>query len=213
MGIEQARIQLLASLKRQIRDVRVMEAISRVRRELFVSPEMYQFAYDDRPLSIGYDQTISQPLIVALMTEALNLKRTDKVLELGTGSGYQTAILAELARHIVSVERIPQLVTTSQKVLNSLQYRNIELHQAVEELGWQQDAPYNAILVTAAAPHVPDELVKQLVRGGRMVIPVGSRWEQELLKVVKGKEGTVIENLGGCRFVSLIGQGAWGTEK
>jgi len=213
VGIEQTRIQLLTSLQNQIHDIRVMEAVSRVKRELFVPSELYEFAYDDRPLGIGYDQTISQPLIVAIMTEALNLEKTDKVLELGTGSGYQTAILAELAGFVISIERIPELLATAQKVLNSLQYRNIELHLAGEELGWRKDSPYNAILVTAAAPQVPDELVEQLETGGRLVIPVGTRWEQDLLKITKEENGTTIENLGGCRFVSLIGPGAWDSDK
>ncbi len=213
MSIEQARMQLLASLKCQIQDARILDAISRVRRELFVSPEMYQYAYDDRPLSIGYDQTISQPLIVALMTQALELKSSDKVLELGTGSGYQTAILAELAKYIVSVERIPELAATAQNLLNALKYKNIEIHQTRDELGWPEESPYNAILVTAAAPRIPDELLEQMLIGGRMVIPVGTRWEQELLKVIRGKERNRIENLGGCRFVSLIGPGAWEAEK
>lgn len=209
MSIEQARNELLAYLKREISNTRVFSAISRVRRELFIPSEIAHTAYEDRPLSIGYGQTISQPLIVAIMTQALELKSSDKVLELGTGSGYQTAILAELVAQVVSIERIPELAEKAQKVIAGLGYINVEIHLAGTELGWREQSPYDAILVTAAAPRIPDELVQQLAAGGRMVIPVGDRWQQELLIVEKGEDTNRVKNLGGCRFVSLIGPGAW----
>jgi protein-L-isoaspartate(D-aspartate) O-methyltransferase len=196
-------------LSQEIRDKRVLSAMARVPRERFVSPDYYYAAYEDMPLSIGFGQTISQPFIVALMTQALKLKGDEKVLELGTGSGYQTAILAGLAKWVVSIERVPQLAKSAGQILEKLGYTNIEIHTAVEALGWPDGAPYDAIIVTAGAPRVPDALLEQLALGGRMVIPVGSRWEQDLLRVTRRKKGNVVENLGGCRFVPLIGKGAW----
>jgi len=186
--------------------------MSRVPREQFVPPESRHLAYEDMPLPIGLEQTISQPFIIALMTQALELKGGEKVLEIGTGSGYQTAILAELARYVVSVERLAPLAESAKKVLDSLGYRNIEIHLAGETLGWPQQAPYDAIMVTAGAPRVPPELLAQLAIGGRMVIPVGSRHLQELYKLTRRRRKVVTENLGGCRFVSLIGKGAWEEE-
>jgi protein-L-isoaspartate(D-aspartate) O-methyltransferase len=213
MGLDLARAQLIASLSREISDKRVLLAMSNRRRELFIPSDSCQFAYDDRPLDIGFDQTISQPLIVAIMTQALELKAGEKVLELGTGSGYQTAILAELAVHVVSIERIPQLAQSAQKILQKLGYSNFEIHLANRILGYAEKAPYDAIIVTAASHSIPEVLLEQLVLGGRMVIPVGlSRWEQELLKITREQKKNVIENLGGCRFVPLIGNGAWGVE-
>ena len=180
-----------------------------VPRERFVSPDHYYAAYEDMPLSIGFGQTISQPFIVALMTQALGLKGDEKVLELGTGSGYQTAILAELAKWVVSIERIPQLAESARRVLSELGYKNFDIHTSSEALGWPDGTPYDAIIVTAGAPRVPDALLEQLVLGGRLVIPVGSRWEQDLLKVTKRKRKHLVQSLGGCRFVPLIGPGAW----
>lgn len=213
MDLELARAQLIASLSREIKDKRVLSAMAHVARELFIPLDCYHSAYDDRPLGIGFGQTISQPLIVAMMTEALDLKDDDRVLELGTGSGYQTAILAELAKRVVSVERIPQLAESAKKALDKLGYSNIDIHMAGKLLGWPEEAPYDAIMVTAAAPCVPEDLLKQLSTGGRMVMPVGSRWEQELVKITKGKKQNIVEHLGGCRFVPLIGEGAWGAEE
>lgn len=183
--------------------------MARVPRELFVLPDNYHAAYEDMPLGIGFGQTISQPFIVALMTQALELKGDEKVLELGTGSGYQTAILAGLAKWVVSIERIPQLAESARQVLGKLGYTNIEVHATAESLGWPDGAPYDAIIVTAGAPCVPDALLEQLALGGRLVIPVGSRWEQDLLKVTRRKKGNKVESLGGCRFVPLVGKGAW----
>jgi len=183
--------------------------MSRVRRELFVPADSYHLAYEDMPLSISFGQTISQPFIVALMTQALGLTGNEKILEVGTGSGYQTAILAELANKVISVERISQLVESAKLVLGNLGYRNVEIHVAEKNIGWPCEAPYDAIIVTAGAPSIPETLIKQLAFGGRLVIPVGSRWEQDLLKVTRKKKNNIVENLGGCRFVPLVGEGAW----
>jgi len=209
VGLELTRARLLEYLSREISDKRVLQAMARVPRELFVLPDYYHSAYEDIPLSIGFGQTISQPFIVALMTQALKIRGNEKVLEVGTGSGYQTAILAELARWVVSVERIPQLAESARAVLEKLGYNNVEIHLAGTTLGWPSEAPYNAILVTAASPRVPDSLLRQLAIGGRLVVPVGSRWEQELYRVTKRKGGNSVDRLGGCRFVPLIGDEAW----
>jgi protein-L-isoaspartate(D-aspartate) O-methyltransferase len=212
VDFETARAQLIDSLAREIQDKQVLAAMSRVPREIFVPPEQQTFAYDDRPLPIGYDQTISQPYIVALMTQSLELTGVEKVLELGTGSGYQTAILAQLAGRVVSTERIPALAEKARKVLGILGCLNVEVHVAGETLGWKPDAPYDAIIATAGAPQVPDDLVTQLALGGRLIIPVGSRYSQELVKVTRIRSGNKLEYLGACRFVSLIGKGAWEPE-
>jgi protein-L-isoaspartate(D-aspartate) O-methyltransferase len=140
------------------------------------------------------------------------LKGGEKVLEVGTGSGYQTAILAELARRVISVERIATLAEGARCILESLGYKNVDVRLAGETLGWPEEAPYDAIMVTAGAPHVPESLLAQLAIGGRMVIPVGSRYLQELCKVTRQKRKNVVQNLGGCRFVSLVGQDAWRVE-
>jgi len=208
--LERARENLLKYLEYEIADKRVIEAMKRVPREAFVSQEQYQAAYDDRPLGIGFGQTISQPFIVALMVQALELRGDEKVLELGTGSGYEAAILAELAQKVVTVECIPELAESAKQVLDKLGYSNIEVHVADRTLGWPEGAPYDAIIVSAGAPTVPQVLLEQLTWNGRLVIPVGSRWQQELLRVTKLKKRNNIENLGGCYFVPLIGEGAWG---
>ncbi len=205
----EARSRLIESLGSEIRDGRVLEVMSRVPREEFVPEEYREAAYEDRPLPIGLDQTISQPYIIALMTEALRLSGEEKVLELGTGSGYQTAILAELARMVITVERLAELSASAQGVLERLGYTNIEFRPAAEILGWEVGAPYDAIMVTAGAPNIPPELLAQLGTGGRMVIPVGSRYIQELCQVTRGHHGMHVRHLGGCRFVSLIGKSAW----
>jgi protein-L-isoaspartate(D-aspartate) O-methyltransferase len=209
VDLEQARQSLLQYLDHEIADNRVVDAMRRVPREAFVSQEQYHAAYDDRPLSIGFGQTISQPFIVALMVQALELRGDEKVLELGTGSGYEAAILAELAQKVVTVECIPELAESARQVLDKLGYSNIEVHVAGKTLGWPEEAPYDAIIVSAGAPTVPQVLVEQLTWNGRLVIPVGSRWQQELLRVTKLRKGNEIENLGGCYFVPLIGEGAW----
>ena len=209
MDFEAARARLIEHLSAEIRDKRVLSAMHRIPRELFVPLKSRHLAYEDRPLPIGCEQTISQPFIIALMTEALELIGNEKVLEIGTGSGYQTAILAELSTLVITVERLPALAEAARKVLDSLGYTNIEIHLAEETLGWKPGAPYNAIMVTAGAPSVPKDLLAQLAIGGRMIIPVGSRYTQELCKITRRKDKNLVQNLGGCRFVSLIGKGAW----
>lgn len=212
MDFAQARARLIAHLGGEIRDRRVLAVMAHIPRECFVPPEEQLSAYEDMPLPIGLNQTISQPLIIAVMTEALELKGKEKILEVGTGSGYQSSILAELARLVITVERLPSLAETARKTLNSLGYTNIEVHLAGETLGYQDKAPYDAIMVTAAAPRIPDDLLKQLAIGGRMVIPVGSRYVQELYKITRRKKGDLVQDLGGCRFVPLIGKNAWEKE-
>ncbi len=212
MNLEKEREKLIEHLRQEISDERVLNVMARVPRELFVPSSSRHLAYEDRPLSIGEGQTISQPFIIALMTQALELLGSEKVLELGTGSGYQAAILAEMARQVITVERLPSLANIARRTLNKLGYINVQVHLAQRTLGWRAEAPYDAIMVTAAAPKIPQELLDQLAVGGRLVIPVGSRWEQELLQVTKQKEGVTVKNLTPCRFVPLIGEEAWNEE-
>lgn len=209
MDFTAKRAQLIESLRTQIKDERVLAAMMRVPREIFV-PLQYEYcAYKNEPLPIGHNQTISQPLIIAMMTEALVLKGDEKVLEIGTGSGYQTAILAELAREVISTERISSLAESAKNTLAKLNYTNITIHVTGNKLGWEDDAPYAAIIVTAGSPEIPSELLSQLAFGGRMVIPVGSRYIQELYQITKTKPRNIIRDLGGCMFVPLIGNQAW----
>jgi len=210
---EMKRERLFHHLALRIRDERVVEAMERVPRERFIPQEARDAAYDDNPLPIGKGQTISQPYIIALMTEALSLTGTELVLEIGTGSGYQAAILALLARKVVSVERHPELIENARGTLDDLGYDNIEIHQAKNGLGWPEEAPYDGIIVTAAAPEVPQPLIDQLDMKGRLVIPVGGRYEQTLLRITRERWGVSTENLGGCRFVPLIGEDAWTRDK
>jgi len=207
--LEAAKTNLIRSLNLEITDKRVVKAIKHVPREVFVPQEYCCAAYEDRPLSIGFGQTISQPFIVALMVQALKLKGNEKVLELGTGSGYEAAILAELAEQVITVERVPELAASARQVLQKLGYFNIQVHVTRNDLGWLENAPYGAIIVSAGAPSIPDILLGQLAWGGRLIIPTGSRWQQELTKVTKLKKGNKVENLGACYFVPLIGEGAW----
>lgn len=207
--LDGARTRLIEYLRRNIRDKRVIEAMAQVPREQFVPEDLCFAAYDDRPLGIGFGQTISQPYIVAVMTEALELNGEEKVLEVGTGSGYQAAVIARLAKKVITVERIPKLAESARETLRRLGYNNVDVHVSGRELGWPREAPYDAIIVTAASPCVSNSLLEQLIEGGRLVIPVGSRWEQDLLKITKYTSGNRIENLGACRFVPLIGKDAW----
>lgn len=209
MDFAAMRAELIEHIGIEIKDKRVLEAMARIPREQFIPPAERHLAYEDRPLPIGFDQTISQPLIIAMMTEALELTGDEKVLEIGTGSGYQTAILAELARLVITTERLSPLAKAAKEVLDRLGYTNVDVHLTEETLGWQEQAPYDAIIVTAGAPRVPPDLLAQLAIGGRMIIPVGSRYLQELYRVTKHKKKNLIQNLGGCRFVSLIGEDAW----
>jgi len=210
VDLEAARTRLFSHLSWEIQDKRVVDAMQKVPREEFVPYAQRDSAYEDRPLSIGHGQTISQPFIVALMVQALELKPTDTVLEVGAGSGYVTAILGQLASRVVGVELIPELAESAKLTLASLNYRNVSIHVAPRSsLGWLAEAPYDAIIVSAGAPSVPAMLLGQLRWNGRMVIPVGSRFQQNLLRIVRKPEGDEVEDMGGCFFVPLIGDGAW----
>lgn len=197
-----------------ISDRRVLEALLRTPRHIFVEEAMAAQAYSDTSLPIGEKQTISQPYIVGLMTQMLALTGTEKVLELGTGSGYQAAILAGLADRVYTVERIRPLALRARKALDSLGYHNVNIRIGDGTTGWEEESPFDAILVTAGAPAVPQHLVEQLRPGtGRLVIPVGTATEQVLVKITKAADGTVHEERSvGCRFVKLIGACGWQTE-
>lgn len=213
MSIEQQQARLRRQLEaRGITDQRVLDVIAATRRDLFVPAEVRHLAYDDNALPIGQGQTISQPFIVALMTQELELTGSERVLEIGTGSGYQTAILAQLARDVVTVERIAELSRPAQSVLADLGYTNIEFRIGDGTLGCPERAPYDGILVTAAAPDVPPPLYDQLVPGGRIVIPVGDEYMQMLKKVIREEPKPRVIDLCSCRFVKLVGQAGWPNE-
>ncbi len=198
---------------RGIRDTKVLEAFRKVPRHLFVSEALMDQSYNDFPLPIGESQTISQPYIVAEMTEALAISDKDRVLEIGTGSGYQAAILAEIAYKVYTVERIHSLYLKARKLFDELRYHNIITRYTDGTLGWKDESPFDAIMVTAGSPNIPKPLIDQLALGGRLVIPVGNRFTQELIKLYKDESGKVYTvNLGGCRFVKLIGQHGWNEE-
>ncbi len=205
----EARAALVRGLRPAIRDERVLAAFTAVPRERFVSAAQSDLAYADQPLPIGHGQMISQPTMVALMLQALRLAGDEKVLEVGTGSGYQAALLAALAVTVVTVELIPSLAAGAARVLGELGYENVAVHLAGEELGRPEEAPYDAIVVAAAAPRVPLSLVEQLAPGGRLVIPVGERESQDLLLVENRPEGHTVSRHGGCRFVPLLGKEAY----
>lgn len=195
---------------RGITDPRVLDAMGSVPREAFVPERSASLAYRDRALPLSNGQTISQPYMVAAMTEALKLEPGDRVLEIGTGSGYQTAVLAEIAREVYTVERIDTLSEEAREVLERLGYSNVRFRVGDGTLGWPEEAPFDAILVTAASPDVPDSLVTQLEEaGGRLVIPVGSRGLQTLMRIVRQGEEFEATELMGCRFVPLVGEEGW----
>jgi protein-L-isoaspartate(D-aspartate) O-methyltransferase len=196
-------------IPRGISDQGVLQAMSKIQRHLFVEEALMGEAYNDHPLPIGHKQTISQPYIVALMTQALQLTGSEKVLEIGTGSGYQTAILAELSEKVYTIERIRPLMEKARTLLFDLGYRNILFKAFEGTMGWKEHAPFGGIIVTAGAPKMPQPLLDQLADGGRMVIPIGDRYSQELIKVRKVKGEHEEKNLGGCRFVNLIGIHGW----
>ncbi len=200
-------------IARGIKDSRVVEAMRKVARHLFVEEALQNQAYNDYPLPIGHGQTISQPYMVALMTEGLEIRSHETVLEIGTGSGYQTAILAELAEKVYSIERIAELASRARKILDDLNCFNVEIRIFDGTYGWQEKAPFDAIMVTAGAPEIPKPLVDQLALGGRMVIPVGDAGLQDLFKVTRKEDRIAQENLGGCRFVKLVGKYAWDEEE
>ncbi len=206
--------RLVETLSREgVQNDAVLAAMRNVDRALFVPEASRDQAYVNAPLSIGQGQTISQPLVVGLMTQALELTPECKVLEVGTGSGYQTAILAELAATVVSVERHPRLAKRAAELLAELGYTNVSVHTGSGSAGWPEETPYDRILVTAGSPRIPIGPLAQLERGGRMVVPVGSRYEQRLIVVEKGPAGLIEHNLGPVRFVPLIGEGAWSEQR
>lgn len=197
---------------RGVSDTRVLEAMKEIPRHLFVDEALLDQAYADNPLPIGERQTISQPYMVAIMTEALDLTGYDKVLEIGTGSGYQAAILSRIADRVISLERIASLSARARRILDRLKCYNVLLMVADGTFGWRDEAPYDAIIVTAGAPEIPRTYVEQLAPGGRLVIPVGGGYSQNLTKVTRrsdNKDDLEYEDLGGCRFVNLIGEHGW----
>ncbi len=194
---------------RGIRDPLVLTAFRTVPRHLFVSEALRDQAYGDYPLPIGEQQTISQPYIVAEMTQALEVGRNDRVLEIGTGSGYQAAILAEIVYRVYTIERRRSLYIQTRRLFDKLNYHNIVTKYADGTKGWQEESPFDAIVVTAGAPEVPEVLINQLAEGGRLVVPVGNQHTQELIKICRTKGKTQQTNLGGCRFVKLVGEHGW----
>lgn len=194
---------------RGIRDQRLLKVMQEIPRHLFVDEALMSQAYNDHPLSIGEGQTISQPYMVALMTDALGLTGREKVLEIGTGSGYQTAILARLCDWVYSVERILELSRRAQRALEKIGVFNVNLVVGDGSKGWPAEAPFDAIIVTAGGPSLPRPLLEQLAEGGRLVVPVGGRSLQTLYRVTRRGEKFVEEDLGGCRFVDLVGEYGW----
>jgi len=194
---------------RGIHDLKVLMAMRKVPRHLFVSEALMDQAYGDFPLPIGDQQTISQPYIVAEMTQALQLKHEDRVLEIGTGSGYQAAVLAEIVFRVYTIERLHALFIKTRKLFDTLHYHNIVTRYSDGTTGWLDESPFDAIIVTAGAPHVPEILIAQLAMGGRMIVPVGDRYSQDLVKITKDQSGVHEKKLGGCRFVKLIGEHGW----
>jgi len=194
---------------RGIDNPKVLAAFQTVPRHLFVSEALRDQAYGDFPLPIGEQQTISQPFIVAEMTNALELSKDDRVLEIGTGSGYQAAILAEIVFRVYTIERIRSLYIKTRKIFDTLRYHNIITKYSDGTVGWPDESPFDAIIVTAGAPDIPEVLTEQLALGGRMVLPVGNQYAQELVRLVKDENGVRRENLGGCRFVKLVGEHGW----
>ena len=215
MNYEELRNLMVESqlVPRGIKDKRVLDAMRRVPRHLFVGPSAAQMAYDDSALPIGDGQTISQPYMVAVMTELLELEGGEKVLEIGTGSGYQAAILAELAGEVYTVERVAALAETARERLRELYYDNVRVIIADGSLGLPEEAPFDRIVVTAASPDMPEPLLKQLSEGGIIIAPVGSRHSQQLLKIRKTAKGILQEYHTPCVFVPLIGTYGWKSEE
>lgn len=194
---------------RGIHDQNVLDALAKVPRHLFVSEALQDSAYSDSPLPIDCQQTISQPYIVALMTEALQLTDEDIVLEIGTGSGYQAAVLAEICKTVYTIEKFPELLKKASSVFRRIGYTNIIAKTDDGTLGWPENGPYDGIIVTAGAPKVPRLLLDQLTDGGRLVIPVGNVTNQKLLRLTLDGEGVEEQRLGACRFVPLRGEHGW----
>ena len=198
-------------VERGIKDLRVLEVMSRVPRHLFAQESLQHRAYGDYPLPIGENQTLSQPYIVGAMTAALSLKGEERVLEIGTGSGYQTAVVAELARQVFTIERLNNLSRKAQEILEGLNYMSIVFKMFDGTYGWPDQAPFDAILVTASAKEIPESLVKQLGEGGRLVAPTGDADEQKLVVLTKNGSRISRRELGACKFVPLIGKYGWPT--
>jgi len=196
-------------IKRGVKQKEVLDAMQKVPRHFFVDEALVSQAYSDFPLPIGEGQTISQPFMVAMMTEALMLKGNEKVLEIGTGSGYQSAVLSLVAGRVFSIERISTLATRARKTLDRLGYSKVIVKVDDGTVGWPEEAPFDAIIVTAGSPQIPSDYYGQLSEGGRLIIPVGDEFVQELMRVTKKGSGFVTEKLGGCRFVKLIGKNGW----
>jgi protein-L-isoaspartate(D-aspartate) O-methyltransferase len=196
-------------VSRDIHDPRVLDAMRLVPRHRFVPEDLKESAYEDRPLPIGNEQTISQPYMVALMVQALELTGTEKVLEIGTGSGYETAILAELCAEVFSIERFPELALRAETLLATLGYRNIWIRSGDGSFGWPEHAPYDAIVVSAATPQIPRPLLEQLAPAGFFVLPMGVEQLQSLVRIRKTPSGIREEYLGECRFVKLRGAHGW----
>jgi protein-L-isoaspartate(D-aspartate) O-methyltransferase len=213
MAFEHEREDMVAQQleARGVRDPRVLDAMRRVPRHRFVPPELRDSAYEDTPLPIGERQTISQPYMVALMSEVLALSRPEpRVLEIGTGSGYQTAVLAEMGAHVVSIERIPELAVRARGLLTELGYGDrVRVVVGDGTLGWPEDAPYDAIIVTAGAPQIPRPLVAQLAPDGCLVLPIGEHDVQTLVRLRRGEQGLIEHYFGDCRFVKLHGAYGW----
>jgi protein-L-isoaspartate(D-aspartate) O-methyltransferase len=209
---ERQRRQLIETIReRGIDDLEVLRVFDLVPRHAFVPESVQHRAYEDAPVPIGFSQTASQPSLQALYLQTLKLQPTDKVLEIGTGSGYQTALLAHLAGHVYSVERIRELSARARTVLDSMRFTNIALLVGDGTIGWSRYAPYDAILVGAAAPGVPQALLDQLAEGGRMLIPIGDRDEQTLTLFEKTVDGIRSEEITACTFVPLLGRFGWGS--
>ena len=194
---------------RGITDQGVLKAMRKVPRHLFLEEALVGEAYNDHPLPIGHQQTISQPYIVALMTQALELTGKEKTLEIGTGCGYQTAILAELSEKVYTIERIRLLMEEARALLAELNYLNVLFSAFDGTTGWKEYEPYDAIMVTAGTARIPQPLLEQLADGGRMIIPIGDKTSQELIKITRDKDHYDKKSLGGCRFVDLIGIHGW----
>jgi len=214
MDYEIARTRMVTEqlIKRGIKDKGVLKAMGSVPRHLFVDQAFWPRAYDDHPLPIGFDQTISQPYIVALMTQELELAAGRKVLEIGTGSGYQTAILAMLDCSVYTIERLDELTKRTKKILHKLNIKNIHFKVGDGSLGWKEQAPFDGIIVTAGAPSLPETLMEQLAIGGKIIIPVGNFISQRLVKVIKGEKIIEKQEICGCSFVPLVGEKAWKDE-
>lgn len=196
-------------ISRGIKDELVLNAMKKVPRHLFVDDSMQNKAYEDMALPIGEGQTISQPYMVAIMTELLELKGNEKVLEIGTGSGYQTAILAELAKEIYTIERFAVLANRSEERFNFLGYNNIHIRVGDGTIGWAEESPFDRILITAGCPKIPNPLIEQIAEGGLLIAPVGDRFSQQLLKVRKSKNKLLEQYHTPCVFVPLIGKHGW----